>query len=67
MERERVASAIRAVNASSGGNNDKAAELAAAIMRGVTMRPSGKWVSVNLVFDHISALLPCVLLTRTSL
>jgi hypothetical protein len=67
VERERVASAIRAVNASSGGNNDKAAELAAAIMRGVTMRPSGKWVSVNLVFDHISALLPCVLLTRTSL
>ena len=44
-ERERVRAAIRAVNTSSGGNNDKAAELAAAIMRGVTCRPSGKWVS----------------------
>ena len=47
-ERERVRAAIRAVNASSGGNNDKAAELAAAIMRGVTCRPSGKWVSICL-------------------
>ncbi|KAL7505506.1 hypothetical protein ACHAXN_004242 [Cyclotella atomus] len=43
LERARVAEAIRAVNANSGGNNDKAAELAAAIMRGVTCRPSGKW------------------------
>ena len=42
-ERERVAAAIRAVNESSGGGNEKAAALAAAILRGVTMRPSGKW------------------------
>jgi hypothetical protein len=47
-ERARVASAIRAVNESSGGKNEKAAELAAAIMRGVTCRPSGKWVSFYL-------------------
>jgi len=31
------------VNAASGGKNDRAAALAAAILRGVTMRPSGKW------------------------
>jgi hypothetical protein len=42
-EREKVAAAIRAVNESSGGGNEKAAALAAAILRGVTMRPSGKW------------------------
>ncbi|KAL7464256.1 hypothetical protein ACHAXS_006391, partial [Conticribra weissflogii] len=42
-EKERVAAAIRAVNQSSGGGNEKAAALAAAILRGVTMRPSGKW------------------------
>ena len=54
-ERERVASAIRAVNASAGGKNDKAAELAAAIMRGVTCRPSGKWVRSKLLtlFDTL--------------
>ena len=44
-ERERLASAIRAVNQKNGGKNSEAAELAAAIMRGVTCRPSGKWVS----------------------
>lgn len=44
-ERERLASAIRAVNKKNGGKNSEAAELAAAIMRGVTCRPSGKWVS----------------------
>uniref|UniRef100_A0A7S4J8Y5 AP2/ERF domain-containing protein n=1 Tax=Odontella aurita TaxID=265563 RepID=A0A7S4J8Y5_9STRA len=42
-DRQRAADAIRKVNAASGGNNDRAAELAAAILRGVTMRPSGKW------------------------
>jgi hypothetical protein len=42
-ELQKAADAIRAVNAASGGKNDKAAALAAAILRGVTMRPSGKW------------------------
>jgi hypothetical protein len=42
-ERIKSAAAIQAVNAASGGKNDKAAALAAAILRGVTMRPSGKW------------------------
>lgn len=44
-ERQKAAATIQAVNAASGGKNDKAAALAAAILRGVTMRPSGKWVS----------------------
>jgi hypothetical protein len=39
------------VHAASGGKNEKAAVLAAAIMRGVTMRPSGKWVSLILRFE----------------
>lgn len=41
-ERERVkaAATIQSLN---GGRNDKAAALAAAILRGVTQRPSGKW------------------------
>lgn len=43
VDRERAAATIQAVNRASGGNNDKAAALAAAILRGVTMRPSGKW------------------------
>lgn len=43
MERQKAAATIQAVNAASGGKNDKAAALAAAILRGVTMRPSGKW------------------------
>lgn len=42
-DRQRSAASIQAVNAASGGKNDKAAALAAAILRGVTMRPSGKW------------------------
>lgn len=43
VERAKAAKNIMAVNAASGGMNDKAASLAAAILRGVTMRPSGKW------------------------
>mmetsp|Transcript_26204 Transcript_26204/g.34849 ORF Transcript_26204/g.34849 Transcript_26204/m.34849 type:complete len:1547 (-) Transcript_26204:183-4823(-) len=43
VDRQKAAAAIAAVNAASGGKNDKAAALAAAILRGVTMRPSGKW------------------------
>jgi len=43
-DRQKAAQNIAAVNAASGGKNDKAAALAAAILRGVTMRPSGKWV-----------------------
>lgn len=43
VEREKAASTIRDLNAAAGGKNDKAAALAAAILRGVTMRPSGKW------------------------
>jgi hypothetical protein len=42
-EREKSAATITAINASTGSKNDKAASLAAAILRGVTMRPSGKW------------------------
>lgn len=42
-ERRKAAATIHAVNSASGGKNDKAAALAAAILRGVTMRPSGKW------------------------
>jgi hypothetical protein len=42
-ERQKAAASIKAVNEASGGKNDKAAQLAAAILRGVTMRPSGKW------------------------
>merc|ERR1719162_1336425 len=41
-ERQKAAATIQAVNQASGGKNDKAAALAAAILRGVTMRPSGK-------------------------
>jgi len=50
------AAAVLGVNGSSGGKNDKAAALAAAILRGVTMRPSGKWVSylVELKFRHLT-------------
>lgn len=42
-DRQKAAAAIAAVNSASGGKNDRAAALAAAILRGVTMRPSGKW------------------------
>lgn len=51
-DRQKAAAAIQAVNAASGGKNDKAAALAAAILRGVTMRPSGKWVSQNACMVH---------------
>lgn len=43
IDRQKSAATIAAVNAASGGKNDRAAALAAAILRGVTMRPSGKW------------------------
>ena len=42
-DREKAAATIHSVNQASGGKNDRAAALAAAILRGVTMRPSGKW------------------------
>lgn len=42
-EPQKTAASIQAINAANGGHNDKAAALAAAILRGVTMRPSGKW------------------------
>ena len=42
-DRKKAAAAITAMNAANGNKNDKAAALAAAILRGVTMRPSGKW------------------------
>ena len=43
VERQKAAATIQNLNAASGGKNDKAAALAAAVLRGVTMRPSGKW------------------------
>jgi len=49
-EKQKATAKIQAVNAASGGKNDKAAALAAAILRGVTMRPSGKWVSRARIF-----------------
>lgn len=42
-DRKKSAAAISAINKANGNKNDKAAALAAAILRGVTMRPSGKW------------------------
>jgi len=42
-ERRKSAVKIELMNAATGHRNDKAASLAASIMRGVTMRPSGKW------------------------
>merc|ERR1712216_234147 len=42
-DRQKTTKAINSINAASCGKNDKAAALAAAILRGVTMRPSGKW------------------------
>lgn len=55
-DRQRAAQTIAAVNAASGGKNDKAAALAAAILRGVTMRPSGKWVSLEIGRPGLSSL-----------
>lgn len=43
VDRQKAAAAISAMNVASGSKNDKAAALASAILRGVTMRPSGKW------------------------
>ena len=43
VEREKAKQAIAAINSASGKNNDRAASLASAHLRGVTMRPSGKW------------------------
>jgi AP2 domain len=43
VDRQKAADMIQNLNAAAGGKNDKAAALAAAILRGVTMRPSGKW------------------------
>jgi hypothetical protein len=40
---------IDALNAASGGKNDRAAALAADYLRGITKLPSGKWVSCNTV------------------
>ena len=42
-ERQKSAATITAINAATGNKNAKAASLASAILRGVTMRPSGKW------------------------
>ena len=54
VDRQKAAAAIQAVNAASGGKNDRAAALAAAILRGVTMQPSGKWVScLSICFDGL--------------
>jgi hypothetical protein len=43
IDKEKAAETISAINSASGKKNDKAASLASAILRGVTMRPSGKW------------------------
>lgn len=42
-DKQKTAAAISAINSASGKKNDKAASLASAVLRGVTMRPSGKW------------------------
>lgn len=42
-ERPKPAAILSAIDSENGTKLDKAAALAAAIMRGVTMRPSGKW------------------------
>lgn len=65
VDRQKSAAVIAAVNAASGGKNDKAAALAAAILRGVTMRPSGKWVScATLSFDMLFSFCRCSPLSR---
>lgn len=43
IDKQKAAETISAINSASGKKNDKAASLASAILRGVTMRPSGKW------------------------
>ena len=52
VDRQKAAQSIASMNAASGGKNDKAAALAAAILRGVTMRPSGKWVRSKLALIY---------------
>jgi hypothetical protein len=47
VDRQKAATAIAALNAANGGKNTKAATLAAAILRGVTQRQSGKWVRTS--------------------
>ena len=42
-DKQKVAATISAINSASGKKNNKAASLASAVLRGVTMRPSGKW------------------------
>lgn len=42
-ERAKSAATITAINAATGNKNNKAASLASAILRGVTIRTSGKW------------------------
>jgi hypothetical protein len=47
VARQKSKAVIDALNAASGGKNDKAAALAAEHMRGITKLSSGKWVSFN--------------------
>lgn len=42
-QREKTAKVIQSINKASGKKHDKAAILATQLLRGVTMRPSGKW------------------------
>jgi hypothetical protein len=42
-DRQKTSKSAAAITAIAGGKNKEAAALAAAILRGVTMRPSGKW------------------------
>jgi len=42
-DRQKTTKSAAAISAIAGGKNKEAAALAAAILRGVTMRPSGKW------------------------
>jgi hypothetical protein len=45
VARQKSKAVIEALNAASGGKNDRAAGLAAKHMRGITKLPCGKWVS----------------------
>ena len=47
VNRRKSAAAIAAINPSSGGKNDKAAALAAANVREITVRPCGTWKWVS--------------------
>jgi hypothetical protein len=61
-DRAKAAATIHLVNMASGGKNDKAAETAAASLRGVTMRPSGKWVRCFCECVFVFCLCVCVCL-----